>query len=134
MATLKKEDLTSKATLRLLEDEDMALVTTNVGQRKMLQAAVKNFRVTREQCMPAETTVTGSPKPQTLPNLPCARLEHQDRVTRNVHHLHEAGRSLDSLLSAHVTEPLTAGGSSRSRDDDPQAILTVRATSRKLFT
>ena len=50
VATLKQEDLTTEAVLRLLEDEDVALVTTTVGQRKMLQAAVKDFRVTSEQC------------------------------------------------------------------------------------
>ena len=38
VATPKKEDLITEAALRLLEDEDVALVTTTVGQRKMLQS------------------------------------------------------------------------------------------------
>ena len=52
--------MTTEAALCLLEDEEVALVKTTVGQRKMLQDALKVFQVPSEQCTPAETTVPGS--------------------------------------------------------------------------
>ena len=141
IAVLRQEDLVGKKQLSLVTAGDIRSLNLQLGQAKLLQAAIDTLTAGTKDVPPAPAPTATVATASSLQSTP-ADGQQQDQATnirlpdirRQAAELARHGESLDQLFSDEVT-PVTQSlqpSPVPTAAYDPRAMLTVKATSVKV--